>query len=370
MPCSRPRWALGPLGLHHPREGGGKRRERDGLARRVERAVGLQPEPLVLRPRLHEPEVRLDGAGGEGPQREPLPGVLDGAGRDLLEAHGAPALQHRQGAVEGARHHRGVEALAEEIAPARLVPLDAGALRGPALGDDGGDLALRGRVDENERLSPQPVEVLLDDPAHEERGHARIERVAALDQRLERGRGGERMARRQPRPRAGYGRALCLQRRGRKGHGQSGQNEVSGERAAAQVVQHLDPQSIRPCTKAKTPTESLCRAPSGESPKRTRRVQSATAVSRAVPIAADWWRPCWPQLRRPLRPTAMRCRLRPDARRFRDAIPASSRARLSAPIRIPGATHRRSASSCSRYRFSRRSTAARKPSGSTNVSGW
>ena len=160
-----------PLGLHHPREGGGEGGERDGLARRVQRPVRLQPEPLIVRPRPHEPEVRLDGAGGEGPQGEALPGVLDGAGRDLLEAHRAPALQHREGAVQGAGHDGGVEALAEEIAVARLVPVDARALRGPALGDDGGDLALGGRVDENERLTPQPVQVLLDDAAHEQRRH-------------------------------------------------------------------------------------------------------------------------------------------------------------------------------------------------------
>ena len=213
---------LGPFRLHHLRERGRQGLEPDRLARLVQRPVRLQPEPLVVRPRLHEPQVRLDGAGREEPQGEPVLGVLDGAGRDLLEAHRAPALQDGQRAVQRARYDGRVETLAEEVAPARLVPLDAGALRGPALGDDGGDLALGGRVHQNQRLSAQPVQVLLDDPADEQRGDPRVERVAALHEGLEGG------GRRQGVPGGETGgasrhrRALRLQRRG-EGDGQSDQ---------------------------------------------------------------------------------------------------------------------------------------------------
>ena len=144
--------------------------------------------------------------------------------------------------MERPRHDGGVETLAEEVAIARLVPLDARTLRGPALGDDGGDLALGDRVDEDQRLSPQPVEVLLDDAADEQRGHARVERVAALEENLEGGGSRQRVPGGQAGGAARHRRALGLERRGNEDGGQRDENDGRGDQAAPCMIQHLDPQ--------------------------------------------------------------------------------------------------------------------------------
>src|SRR5882724_5699780 len=89
-----------------------------------------------------------------------------------------------------------IQTLAVQRLVALGVPVDGGTLRRPALADDGGHLGGLFRIYEHERLAAKRIEILLDHPADEKRGHARVERIAALLEDFECGRGGEWVARR------------------------------------------------------------------------------------------------------------------------------------------------------------------------------
>ena len=174
------------LGLDHPRERARRGRQLDGLAGRVRRAVGLQPVALVVGPLFEELELADDTVGSALAQREAVARVLDRPGRDGLERQRAPALEDGERGVECARHHGRVEPRALEGLAARQIPVDVDGLGGPPLPDHRGDLLLSDRIDEDERLAAQAVEVLLDHPADEQRRHAGVEGVAALEQHFER----------------------------------------------------------------------------------------------------------------------------------------------------------------------------------------
>jgi hypothetical protein len=60
------------------------------------------------------------------------------------------------------------------------------------LADDRDDLARATRIDKDQCLAAEAVEVLLDDATHEECGNARIKRIAAPRQDLKGGRGRQR----------------------------------------------------------------------------------------------------------------------------------------------------------------------------------
>jgi hypothetical protein len=62
----------------------------------------------------------------------------------------------------------------------RLVPLERGTLRRPALTDYRRHFLVGHRIDENEGLAAETVQILLDDTADEQRRDARVEGVAAL----------------------------------------------------------------------------------------------------------------------------------------------------------------------------------------------
>src|SRR5439155_3038329 len=128
--------------------------------RSVHRAVRLQPIGLIVGPTLEEGEVLLDGVRRARAHRKTLLGIFDTPRRDLLEAHGAPLLQHGQRRMKRAGHDGGIETLAVQILVARIVPVDGGALRGPALADNSDDLAGAARIDEDESFAAQAVEIL------------------------------------------------------------------------------------------------------------------------------------------------------------------------------------------------------------------
>ena len=161
---------------------------------------GLYCEPsgfsqyfLLSGPALEELQLPLDRPRGAVAHREAVLGIRDGRRRDLLEAHRAPLLEHGQRGVQRAGHHGGIEPRAVERLLARQVPVDVDRLRRPALADDRGDLVFFLRIDEHERFAAEAVEILLEDAAGDERRDAGVERVAALQQDAERGRGRERM---------------------------------------------------------------------------------------------------------------------------------------------------------------------------------
>ena len=83
------------------------------------------------------------------------------------------------------------------------------ALRRPALADDRHDLAFLLRVDQHQRFAAEAVEVLLEHAAGEQRGHAGIERVPALQQDAKRRCGRERMTGRHAAGRPHHGRPQC-----------------------------------------------------------------------------------------------------------------------------------------------------------------
>ncbi len=98
--------------------------------------------------------------------------------------------------MQRSRHHRGIETLALKRLAARNEPVDIDRPGRPALADDRSDPGLRLRIDEDQGLAAQAVEILLDHPSDEERRDARVEGVASLEKNLERGGGGKGMARR------------------------------------------------------------------------------------------------------------------------------------------------------------------------------
>ena len=69
------------------------------------------------------------------------------------------------------------------------IPVDVDRFRRPALADDRRDLVFFFRIDEDERLAAEAVEILLEHAAGDERCHAGVKRVAALQQDAERGGG-------------------------------------------------------------------------------------------------------------------------------------------------------------------------------------
>ncbi len=112
---------VGALRLDHARERARQGRKLYRLAGAVSGAVRLEPIAAVVRPILHEFGIAPDRRHRTGPQRKALLRIFDRARRHRLEAHGAPLVEHRQGGVKRARHHRGIEPLAVEI----LVPRGA-----------------------------------------------------------------------------------------------------------------------------------------------------------------------------------------------------------------------------------------------------
>ena len=95
--------------------------------------------------------------------------------------------------MQRAGHDGGIEAGAVERLLARQIPIDVDRLRRPALADDRRDLVFFFRIDEDERLAAEAVEILLEDAAGDERRDAGVEGVAALQQDAEGGSGRERM---------------------------------------------------------------------------------------------------------------------------------------------------------------------------------
>ncbi len=128
------------------------------------------------------------------PYREAALRVPDGRRGHVLEAHRAPLLEHGERGVKGARHHGGIEAVALQRLSARQVPVDVHRVRRPALADDRGDLGVFLRVHQHQRFAAETVEILLEHAAGEQRGHAGVERIAALQQDAEGRGGGQRMA--------------------------------------------------------------------------------------------------------------------------------------------------------------------------------
>ncbi len=185
----------GALGLDHPRQRPRQGGQLDRLAGLVHRPVGLQPVTLVVGPVLEELQVALDRLRGSRAQREALLGVFDRPAGDLLEAHGAPALEHGQSGIERAGDHRRVETFAREALSPGGVPVDGGAARRPALADNRDHLAAGAGIDEDQRFPPEAVEILFDDAADQERCHPGIESTAAPREDLERSGRGQGMAR-------------------------------------------------------------------------------------------------------------------------------------------------------------------------------
>ncbi len=193
MPAARPRPFARALRLDHALQRARERRQLDGFARLILRPVRLQPVGLVGRPVLHELQLRADGARGAVAHREAVLGIGNARRRDLRERHRAPLLEHGQRRMQRAGNHGGIETGAVQVLVARQVPVDIDGLRRPALADDRGDLVFLLWIHEHERLAAEAVEVLLEHAAGDERRHAGIKGVAALQENAERGRGGERV---------------------------------------------------------------------------------------------------------------------------------------------------------------------------------
>ncbi len=109
--------------------------------------------------------------------------------------------------MHGTRNHGGVEPASFECLVARDVPVYVNGARRPSLADHRGDLAFGFRIHQHQRFAAQAVEILLDDAAHQQRGHAGIECIAALEQDAKRHRSGERVSGRDATRGAHHGRA-------------------------------------------------------------------------------------------------------------------------------------------------------------------
>ena len=175
------------LGIDHSFERARQIRQHDRVPGLVGGAVRLQPHPAIVRPRFDELAIRVDRLRRPRPQREAALGVFDRPGRHLLELHRAPSFEHGQRRVQRARNDRGVEADPRHRLAPRDIPVDGCRFRRPALTDHGNDLAAAARIDEHQAFAAKAVQILFDDATHEHGGHARVERVAAFQQRLERG---------------------------------------------------------------------------------------------------------------------------------------------------------------------------------------
>ena len=154
---------------------------------------GFSQYVLLAGQLFEELELPLNRLRGAVAHREAVLGVGNARRRDLRESHRAPLLEHGQRRMQRAGHHGGIETGAVQRLVARQVPVDIDRLRRPALADDRGDLVFFLGIDEHERLAAEAVEVLLEHAAGDQRRHAGIKGVAALQQDAERGRGGERV---------------------------------------------------------------------------------------------------------------------------------------------------------------------------------
>ncbi len=277
----------GAFGLDHAREGAGQMGHGDGVAGLVRRAIGLVPEALVARPLREELALALDAVGGALAQREAVARVFDGPCRHRLEAHRAPRLEHGQGRMQRPRNHGGIEPGALERLAARQVPVHVHGLGRPALADNRRDFLLAHRIDEHQGFAAEAVEVLLDHAADEERGHARVERVAALVEDFERRGGDERMPRRHAAVRPGHERPQrrwrggAARRRlrvrnpllagGRDGKSQDGGKRQSLRSAGLRHAAHSTPAGDRPRAPAtsRPGRRGLCWCPHAH--QRTRR---------------------------------------------------------------------------------------------------
>ena len=87
-------------------------------------------------------------------------------------------------------NHGRVEPASFECLVARDIPVNVDRARRPALAHHRGDLAFLLRIHQYQRLAAEAVEILLNYTTHQQRGHAGIECVAALEQDAKRHRSG------------------------------------------------------------------------------------------------------------------------------------------------------------------------------------
>ena len=93
--------------------------------------------------------------------------------------------------MERAGHDGRIQPLALQILSAREIPIHVHRVWRPPLSNDRDDPGLLLRVDEHQRFASQAVKVLFENAAREERRHAGIESIPALQQNAE-GHGGRK----------------------------------------------------------------------------------------------------------------------------------------------------------------------------------
>ena len=103
------------LGLDHSRQSTRKRGKLNCLPGLVHRSIRLQPIALVIGPSLEELQITLDGSRRERPHWKALRCIVDGPGRYVLEAHGAPPLEYGKSCMERAGDHGRIETCAVQV---------------------------------------------------------------------------------------------------------------------------------------------------------------------------------------------------------------------------------------------------------------
>jgi hypothetical protein len=94
-------------------------------------------------------------------------------------------IEDGKSGVDGARNHRGVEAVPGKRLIAGEVPIDIDGVRRPALAHDGSNFPFLAGVDQHQSFATEAIEILLQNTARQQRGHPCIEGIAAFQQNAE-----------------------------------------------------------------------------------------------------------------------------------------------------------------------------------------
>jgi hypothetical protein len=203
--------------LLHPAQGGGVGRVAQGVAggERLAARKEVRPRRLEavelgrLRHRARQPRRHLEAVLGERDRRPEQLGPVGRAvaGVDHVEKLGRARHPDRAAADQRVPERQRLAVHAREV-------VAVGRHRGGLAAVEGGELAARGVVVDQERAAAEPGGLRLDQPEHGLDGDHGVDRVAAVAQHLDAGLGGERMRRRHH---ALVRRRRCAQRdRGRR----------------------------------------------------------------------------------------------------------------------------------------------------------
>ena len=169
--------------------------KRDRVAGFVRRAIGLQPHPLVVRPRFDEldgwrrsPGSSAAAVESHAPRTRSLwPRPARTSSCPIVRARSAPH-EARRGSTAGSSP-RPVRSLPRVVYQSIVAAF--GAQPCPTIETH---LAGAAWIHEDQSFAAEAVEILLDDATDEHRRDAGVERVAALREHLERRRARQRMS--------------------------------------------------------------------------------------------------------------------------------------------------------------------------------